>query len=230
MPSDNGALLHLESIRKVYQMGEVEVEAIKDVTLKIYPGEFVAIVGPSGSGKTTMLNITGCLDLPSHGEYYLQGKDMMAMNDKQISQLRGEGLGFVFQNYSLLNRATALTNVEMPYLYKHRSGNRERAKELLEAVGLGDRLNHCPTEMSGGQQQRVAVARALMNNPFLLLADEPTGNLDTHSGQELMDLFDKLNQEQGLTIIMVTHDVDVSERAKRIVHMRDGLIEHDQIN
>jgi len=230
MTNDNGALLHLANIRKVYQMGEVEVEAIKNVSLDIQAGEFIAIVGPSGSGKTTMLNIAGCLDLPTEGEYYLNGQDVMAMNDKQVSHLRGEGLGFVFQNYSLLNRASALVNVEMPYLYKHRCGNKERARELLEKVGLGDRVNHRPTEMSGGQQQRVAVARALMNNPFLLLADEPTGNLDSHAGQELMDLFDKLNREQGLTIIMVTHDAEVSARAKRIVHMLDGEIEHDLQN
>lgn len=230
MTSENGALLHLENIRKIYQMGEVEVEAIKNASLDIQAGEFVAIVGPSGSGKTTMLNIIGCLDLPTEGTYYLQGQDVMAMNDRRISQLRGEGLGFVFQNYSLLNRATALTNVEMPYLYKYRSGNKNRAKELLEKVGLGDRTNHRPTELSGGQQQRVAVARALMNDPFLLLADEPTGNLDSHSGQELMDLFDQLNHEQGLTIIMVTHDADISARAKRTVHMLDGEVEHDEHN
>lgn len=224
----NGPLLHLENISKIYHMGEVDVHALREVDLQVADGEFTAIMGSSGSGKTTMLNVLGCLDLPTTGTYRLNGRDVTTMSDRQISRLRGEGIGFVFQNYSLLSRFSALHNVEMPRYYRDRRGDHSRALELLTLVSLEDRAHHKPTELSGGQQQRVAVARALMNDPFLLLADEPTGNLDSQSGDTLMDLLDRLNREQGLTIIMVTHDAAIGERARRVVRMQDGRIVDDE--
>ena len=224
----NGALVELEGVSKVYEMGEVEVRALDRVDLRIAPGEYTAIVGPSGSGKSTLLNLIGCLDLPSEGTYRLRGEDVTAMGDRRVSRLRGAEIGFVFQNYSLLNRATALQNVEMPHYYLKGHGNRKRALELLDLVGLSDRAKHRPTELSGGQQQRVAVARALMNDPILLLADEPTGNLDSHSGQALIELLERLNTERGLTIIVVTHDPDISARARRVIHVADGHIVSDE--
>ncbi len=224
----NGPLLHLENISKIYHMGEVDVHALREVDLQVADGEFTAIMGSSGSGKTTMLNVLGCLDLPTTGTYRLNGRDVTTMSDRQISRLRGEGIGFVFQNYSLLSRFSALHNVEMPRYYRDRRGDHSRALELLTLVSLEDRAHHEPTELSGGQQQRVAVARALMNDPFLLLADEPTGNLDSQSGDTLMDLLDRLNREQGLTIIMVTHDAAIGERARRVVRMQDGRIVDDE--
>jgi putative ABC transport system ATP-binding protein len=224
----NGALVELEGVSKVYEMGEVEVRALDRVDLRIAPGEYTAIVGPSGSGKSTLLNLIGCLDLPSEGTYRLRGEDVTAMGDRRVSRLRGAEIGFVFQNYSLLNRATALQNVEMPHYYLTGHGNRKRALELLDLVGLSDRAKHRPTELSGGQQQRVAVARALMNDPILLLADEPTGNLDSHSGQALIELLERLNTERGLTIIVVTHDPDISARARRVIHVADGHIVSDE--
>ena len=223
-----GALVELEGVSKVYEMGEVEVRALDRVDLRIAPGEYTAIVGPSGSGKSTLLNLIGCLDLPSEGTYRLRGEDVTAMGDRRVSRLRGAEIGFVFQNYSLLNRATALQNVEMPHYYLTGHGNRKRALELLDLVGLSDRAKHRPTELSGGQQQRVAVARALMNDPILLLADEPTGNLDSHSGQALIELLERLNTERGLTIIVVTHDPDISARARRVIHVADGKIVSDE--
>jgi putative ABC transport system ATP-binding protein len=230
--SDNtsGALIEMENVSRVYQMGKVDVPALRGVSLRVERGEFVAIVGPSGSGKSTMLNVLGCLDLPTEGVYRLQGRDVTTYNDAQLSKLRGEGIGFVFQDYSLLKRFTALRNVEMPYYYASGHGNGKRAQELLAQVGLAERANHRPVEMSGGEQQRVAVARALMNDPFLILADEPTGNLDTTSGQELMGLLKKLNAEQGITLVIVTHDPSISAQARRIIHMRDGQVVADELN
>jgi len=188
----------------------------------------VAVVGPSGSGKSTLLNLIGCLDLPSEGTYRLRGRDVRTLSDAQLSRLRGEGIGFVFQDFSLMRRLTALRNVELPHYYTQGRGNRQRALRLLAQVGLADRAHHRPTELSGGEQQRVALARALMNEPFLLLADEPTGNLDTRSGEELIGLLEKLNHEQGLTVVIVSHDPSISARARRVIRLLDGQIVGDE--
>lgn len=223
-----GPLIELIGVSKVYEMGEVEVPALHTVDLQVFPGEYAAIIGPSGSGKTTLLNLIGCLDLPTTGTYRLNGELVTTMSDRRVSRLRGAGIGFVFQNYSLLNRATALQNVEMPQYYLKGHGDSARAMGLLTLVGLADRATHRPTELSGGQQQRVAIARALMNDPFLLLADEPTGNLDSHSGQALIELLEQLNRDRGLTIVVVTHDPDISGRARRVIHVQDGTIVADE--
>lgn len=222
------AIVEMENVSKVYQMGRVEVPALRSVNLHIRRGEFTAIVGPSGSGKTTLLNLIGCLDLPSEGTYKLQGRDVSSLGDAQLSRLRGQGIGFVFQDYSLLRRFSALRNVELPRYYVKGRGDRKRALALLDRVGLAERSRHRPIELSGGEQQRVAVARALMNDPFLILADEPTGNLDTTSGQQLLDLFARLNDEQQITVLIVTHDPAISARARRIIRMRDGQIVADE--
>jgi putative ABC transport system ATP-binding protein len=221
-------LVDMTNVGKIYRMGKVKVPAIHGATVRITQGEFLAVVGPSGSGKSTLLNLIGCLDLPTEGTYRLRGRDVRSLSDGQLSRLRGEGIGFVFQDYSLLRRFSALRNVELPHYYVHGRGNRQRATQLLAQVGLADRTSHKPTELSGGEQQRVAVARALMNNPFLLLADEPTGNLDTQSGQELIALLEGLNAEEGLTLIVVTHDSSVSDRAKRVIRLLDGKIVADE--
>jgi putative ABC transport system ATP-binding protein len=221
-------LVDMENVSKVYHMGQVTVPAVRGAKLRIQQGELTAIVGPSGSGKTTLLNLIGCLDLPTEGTYRFQGRDVRTLSDGQLSRLRGEGIGFVFQDYSLLRRFSAMRNVELPHYYARGRGNRQRALELLAQVGLADRARHRPTELSGGEQQRVAVARALMNDPFLLLADEPTGNLDTKSGEELIALLERLNEEQGLTVIMVTHDPAISARARRIIGLLDGQIVADE--
>jgi len=223
-------IVELKDVVKIYQMGRVEVPAVRGVSFTINPGEFAAIVGPSGSGKTTLMNIIGCLDLPTEGTYNLQGRDVTTYKDRNLSALRGQLIGFVFQNYSLLTQYSALHNVQLPHFYAAGHGNRKRATQLLEQVGLADRARHKPTEMSGGQQQRVAIARALMNDPVLLLADEPTGNLDSRSGKEIVDLLKKLNTEQGLTIIVVTHDAEVSSQARRVITMHDGLVASDEYN
>jgi putative ABC transport system ATP-binding protein len=221
-------LVDMENVSKVYHMGQVTVPAVRGAKLRIQQGELTAIVGPSGSGKTTLLNLIGCLDLPTEGTYRFQGRDVTTLSDGQLSRLRGGGIGFVFQDYSLLRRFSAMRNVELPHYYARGCGNRQRALELLAQVGLADRARHRPTELSGGEQQRVAVARALMNDPFLLLADEPTGNLDTKSGEELIALLERLNEEQGLTVIMVTHDPAISARARRIIGLLDGQIVADE--
>ena len=217
-------VIEMEHVHKVYEMGRHEVHALRDVSLRIDAGEFVAIVGPSGSGKTTLLNLIGCLDLPSEGTYRWRGRDVTTLRDAQLSRLRGESIGFIFQDYSLLPRLSALRNVELPRYYAAGRGDRQRAQALLAQVGLAERAQHRPVELSGGEQQRVAVARALMNNPSLLLADEPTGNLDSASGQELIMLLKRLNEEQGLTLVVVSHDPGVSGQARRILRMRDGRI------
>ena len=222
-------IVEMEHVSKIYEMGEVEVHAVRDVSLRIYPGELTAIVGPSGSGKTTLLNLIGCLDLPTEGTYRLQGQDVTRMSDRRLSRLRGEGIGFVFQTYSLLPAFNALRNVQMPRYYAAGRGDRKKALRLLEMVGLSHRAKHKPLELSGGEQQRVAVARALMNDPFLVLGDEPTGNLDTTSGQVLMDLLKQLNEEQGITVIYITHDPSISDQARRVIHMVDGEIVEDEV-
>ncbi len=227
------ALIELRDVRKVYQLGEVEVVALQGATLSIESGEYVALVGPSGSGKSTLMNTLGCLDRPSSGSYQLDGKELVHLARDPRATIRNEKIGFVFQNFNLLARTSAIENVELPLLYTHGISARERrsrAIELLELVGLGDRLDHHPGQLSGGQQQRVAIARALVNRPAILMGDEPTGNLDTKTSREVIELFQQLNEEQGLTIILVTHDRDVARNAKRTLVLRDGRILVDTVD
>lgn len=223
-------MVELEGIKKVYSLGKVQVEALKGVSLKIDKGEYVAIVGPSGSGKSTLMNIIGLLDRPTAGSYKLNGVEVSTLSDDQLAYLRNRQIGFVFQSFNLLHRLNALANVELPMLYAKIPSRerRERALKALEIVGLSDRIYHKPNELSGGQQQRVAIARAIVMNPSFLLADEPTGNLDTASSIEIMKIFHQLN-EVGTTIIMVTHEQDIANHAKRIVRLRDGLIVEDSL-
>lgn len=221
-------MIEAENIHKNYLMGRITVEALKDVTVHIGAGEYVAILGPSGSGKSTLMHILGCLDTPSSGRYRLAGEAVEGLSRNQLARVRNERIGFVFQNFNLLAHATALGNVELPLVYKGsgRRVRRERAAELLERVGLGDRMDHRPNELSGGQRQRVALARALATDPDVILADEPTGNLDTAAGEEVVNLFEEL-VAHGKTVIVVTHDLDIAHRAHRIIRLRDGRIEQD---
>ncbi|MEJ2412164.1 MAG: ABC transporter ATP-binding protein [Anaerolineales bacterium] len=214
-------------ITKVYQMGEVEVHALRGLSVRIAPGEILSIMGPSGSGKSTLMNILGCLDRPTSGDYYLNGESVANLNDDQLAEIRNRGVGFVFQSFNLLPRATALANVELPMRYSALNGRnkKEVATQALEAVGLGDRIHHRPNELSGGQMQRVAIARALVNDPAIIMADEPTGNLDTTSGDEIMGLLKNLNKERGTTLIIVTHDPEIAELTNRVISIRDGRIE-----
>jgi putative ABC transport system ATP-binding protein len=221
-------VIEATEIRKVYKMGEVEVEALRGVTFQIKRGEVIAIMGPSGSGKSTLMNTLGCLDRPTSGEYMLDGEPVAAMNDDQLASIRNRKVGFVFQSFNLLSRQTAITNVELPLRYSgNQESRRERAIEALKAVGLGDRMTHRPYELSGGQQQRVAIARAIVNNPAIIMADEPTGNLDSKVGQEIMSLLLNLNRESGTTLIIVTHDPTIAAQTQRVIRLRDGLLESD---
>lgn len=223
------SVIELKDIMKTYQMGDSVVHALYYVNLKIEPGEFTSIMGPSGSGKSTMMNILGCLDRPTSGEYFLDGKEIAGYDDDELAHTRNAKIGFVFQNFNLLAKLTAQENVALPLVYAgvDEEERMERAKKALEAVGLGDRLEHKPMEMSGGQRQRVAIARALINNPAIIMADEPTGNLDTKSSYEIMDIFKKMN-ESGKTVVMVTHEPDIAEQTKRILVMRDGQLVSDE--
>jgi putative ABC transport system ATP-binding protein len=219
-------VIEAEGLEKTYLMGEVEVNALCGVSFKIKRGEVVSIMGPSGSGKSTLMNILGCLDRPTKGSYILDGEAVESMGDDELASIRNRKVGFVFQSFNLLSRSTALLNVELPLRYAGvNTGRQEKAREALVRVGLGDRINHKPTELSGGQQQRVAVARALINDPAILMADEPTGNLDSKSGKEIMNLILNLNKERGTTIIIVTHDQNIASQTGRVLRLRDGELE-----
>ncbi len=220
-------MIELTGIKKIYDLGEHEVAALAGVDLTIEDGEFVAIVGASGSGKSTMMNILGCLDQPTEGEYRIDGVPVSNLTEDELALVRNRAIGFVFQNYNLLPRMPAVRQVELPLVYRGVQNRTPLAIEALQSVGLGDRLYHKPTEMSGGQQQRVAIARALVTDPSLILADEPTGNLDSKTSLEIIAIFQHLNRERGITVIYVTHETDIAEHASRIVHMRDGLIVDD---
>lgn len=214
-----------QDLKKIYKMGDVEVHALRGLSLTINRGEAVAIVGPSGSGKSTLMNILGCLDLPTSGEYFLDGERVSVLRDDQLSDIRNRKVGFIFQSFNLLSRQTALANVELPLRYAGMtSGRRERARQSLTAVGLQDRMTHRPYELSGGQQQRVAIARALVNDPAIIMADEPTGNLDSKVGQEIIDLLLSLNRERGTTLIIITHDPKVAAQTQRVIRIQDGLV------
>ena len=232
-PINNKPVIELRNLVKTYQTGEVEVKAVRGVTLDIQRGDFVAIMGASGSGKSTLMNTLGCLDQPTSGEYLLDGVAVAGLNRKELAKFRNKKLGFVFQGFNLLSRTTALENVELPMFYAHPlvplRERHQRAVEALQKVGLGDRLHHHPSQLSGGQQQRIAIARALVNRPELVLADEPTGNLDTRTSIEIMGLFQDLNNS-GISIVMVTHELDIAGYCKRIIVMRDGLVISDTRN
>ena len=221
----------IEKLSKIYQLGSVELAALREIDLNIEQGEYVAIMGPSGSGKSTLLNMLGCLDRPTSGRYWLGGKDVSSLDDDELSLIRGKRIGFIFQSYNLIGQLNVVENIELPMFYQGYSEaeSYKRAKELAEMVGLGQRLNHRPSELSGGQQQRVAVARALANDPVVILADEPTGNLDSKSGFEILGILDGLHKE-GKTLMMVTHDPNISKRAQRIIHLLDGRIDRQDIN
>jgi putative ABC transport system ATP-binding protein len=221
-------IIEIRDLVKTYQIGDIAVHALRGMSLTVEQGELMAIMGPSGSGKSTLMNIIGCLDQPTSGEYLLDGTSVGSLNDNQLAVIRNQKIGFVFQSFNLLPRTSALANVELPMVYKGITGQERsrRAIEALEAVGLGDRIKHKPNELSGGQQQRVAIARSLVNRPSLILADEPTGNLDTKSGAEIIDIFEKLNAEQGITVIFVTHEQDIADHTRRIIRLVDGKLEN----
>ncbi|MGA2880969.1 MAG: ABC transporter ATP-binding protein [Bryobacteraceae bacterium] len=225
-------LIHIENIQKTYHIGEVDLPVLKGVSLQVAKGELVALMGASGSGKSTLMNILGCLDHPSSGEYWLNGLEVSGFSAKERARLRSRMIGFVFQSFNLLPRTSALDNVLMPLTYSRENlserAKKQRATELLEKVSLGDRADHQPSQLSGGEQQRVAIARSLINRPQLLLADEPTGNLDSHTSEELLGMFEKLNSIEGITIVLVTHDPNVAHHARRTIRIRDGLIEQSE--
>jgi putative ABC transport system ATP-binding protein len=224
-------VIELQDICKVYQMGEVEVHALRGVSLRVSKGEIMAIMGPSGSGKSTMMNIIGCLDQPTSGSYLLEGQDVSHLDDNELAAIRNLRIGFVFQTFNLLARTSALQNVTLPLIYAGvgRTERRDRARAALETVGLGHRLDHLPTELSGGQQQRVAIARALVSNPSIILADEPTGNLDSESGAEVMAILQGLNRRHGMTVVLVTHDPVIARHSERILNLHDGQVTHNEI-
>lgn len=225
-------LIRVENVHKIYRMGDVEVPALRGVNAIIERGEFVAIMGASGSGKSTFMNLLGCLDRPTSGKYFLEGEEVGALSRNEWAHIRNQRIGFVFQGFNLLVRTSAVENVELPMMYNGNAGKsrRERALEVLALVGLGNRVDHLPNQLSGGQQQRVAIARALVNRPSLVLADEPTGNLDSATSSEIMALFQRLNAEQGITIILVTHEPDIAAHARRQIHFKDGLVISDHLN
>jgi putative ABC transport system ATP-binding protein len=231
---NQNSIIETKELTKLYGKGDTQIVALDAIDIRIGEGEFVAIMGPSGSGKSTLMNILGCLDRPTSGQYFLAGEDVSGFDKVQLAAIRNQRIGFVFQSYNLLSRTSALENVMLPLMYNHKDNTseeerRQRAIQALESVGLGDRIDHQPQELSGGQSQRVAIARALVNNPVMILADEPTGNLDSHSGEDIMAMLTKLHT-QGNTIVMVTHDDEIASYAQRIVHFRDGHIELDQPN
>ncbi len=231
MSNQNNRIISLQSVAKIYQMGQEKVFALRDISLDIFKNEYIAIMGPSGSGKSTLMNLIGCLDSPTFGKYYLNNQDVSELDDNKLAEIRNKEIGFVFQTFNLLARATALKNVELPLIYAGVSYSEriERAKLSLENVGLADRLTHKPNELSGGQRQRVAIARALVNNPSIILADEPTGNLDSKTGKEIIGILNSLWQN-GHTIILVSHEEELAKNAQRIIKLRDGLIEKEIIN
>lgn len=222
-------VIDIRDITKTYKMGEVEVHALRGVSLKIFEGEFLSIMGPSGSGKSTLMNILGALDQPTAGAYYLDGVDVSRLRETELARIRNKKIGFVFQSFNLLKRTTALRQVELPLIYGGTPGRTRKAREALESVGLGQRLHHLPSELSGGQQQRVAIARSLVNEPAMILADEPTGNLDSRSGTEVMQIFQRLNREKGITTIFVTHDPWIARHTNRVIMLRDGVIVADRV-
>ena len=222
------AMIELANVTKIYAMGEVTVNAVAGISMSVEKGELLSIVGQSGSGKSTLMNILGCLDVPSTGRYALEGNDVGQLNDNQLAELRGRKIGFIFQTYNLLPRLSAQANVQLPLLYGGGKDGRERSIAALERVGLGHRLHHRPVELSGGEQQRVGIARALVKNPSIILADEPTGNLDTKSGNDIMDILHQLHKEDGITVLIVTHDPEVAASTERVVSMRDGYMVGDQ--
>lgn len=223
-------LIQIEQLKKTYHLGKVNVEALRGVSFEINSGEFVSIMGPSGSGKSTLMHIIGCLDYPTEGKYFLSGQDVSKLNDNQLALFRNQKIGFVFQQFNLLPKTTILRNVELPLTYNdtHSKNKKRLAAQALEEVGLGDRLTHRPNEISGGEKQRVAIARALVNHPSIILADEPTGNLDSKTGQDIMRMIDKLH-DKGNTIILVTHEPEIARYAKRVIHLKDGLIDRDEV-
>ncbi len=226
----NEPVVRAENLTKVYKMGDVEVHALRGLSLQIFKGEVVSIMGPSGSGKSTLMNILGCLDHPTSGSYLLDGEEVSNLRDDQLAEIRNRKVGFIFQSFNLLGRQTALANVELPLRYAGlASGRKEKARQSLISVGLEDRITHKPTELSGGQQQRVAIARALVNNPAIIMADEPTGNLDSKVGQEIMDLLFNLNRELGTTLIIVTHDPKVAAQTQRVIRIRDGVMDTEAV-
>jgi putative ABC transport system ATP-binding protein len=226
---DGNPTIHLDNVVKTYDLGEIQVHALRGVSLEIYRSEFVAVMGASGSGKSTLMNILGCLDKPTRGRYFLDGKDVSGLTRHELAKIRSQKIGFVFQQFNLLSRTSALENVELPTIYAGIpiEERERRGREALERVGLSDRAGHFPSQLSGGQQQRVAIARALVNNPSLLLADEPTGNLDSRTSVEIMDIFQRLNTEAGLTVVIVTHEPDIAQYAKRAIEFRDGKMKKD---
>jgi putative ABC transport system ATP-binding protein len=223
-------LIQIEQLEKIYHLGKVKVEALRGVSFEINTGDFVSIMGPSGSGKSTLMHIIGCLDYPTGGKYFLSGQDVSQLNDNQLALFRNQKIGFVFQEFNLLPKATILRNVELPLTYNntHSKNKKQLAVQALEKVGLGDRLKHRPNEISGGQKQRVAIARALVNHPSIILADEPTGNLDSKTGQDIMKMIEKLH-DKGNTIILVTHEPEIAQYSQRIIHLKDGLIDKDEV-